>query len=125
MNSFVSLFDGQFTARDWMQQPLHTELITLSACRTGFSIIRHGDEFVGLSRALLSTGTASILLPLWTVSANSTMQWMSDFYSQAWDSSGRKLQTKAEAFQQATFKLREKYSDPYYWAPFVLIGDAF
>ena len=36
---------------------------------------------------------------------------------------GKKKTMKALAFQQATLALRERYPDPYYWAPFTLVGD--
>jgi CHAT domain-containing protein len=48
---------------------------------------------------------------------------MLDFYNHVWDEQGNKKTTKALAFQRATLALRERYPDPYYWAPFTLVGD--
>ena len=97
--------------------------MTLSACQTGFNEISEADEIMGLSRALLYAGASSALLSLWSVDAESTLEWMLDFYSRLWYQTSGVRQPKATAFQQATLALREKRPDPFYWAPFVLMGD--
>jgi CHAT domain-containing protein len=120
--SGVMLKDGVLAARDWMGLRLDAELLTLSACETGFSRVGRGDEIASLSRALLGAGAAAALLTLWTVNAQSTKEWMLEFYDACWDSRGRRRMSKAAAFQQATLALRARYPDPIFWAPFVLTG---
>jgi CHAT domain-containing protein len=122
--SSVLLANGELTARNMMSLQLQAELVTLSACQTGFSEIELGDEIVGFSRALLYAGAGSTLLTLWSVDALTTRTWMRDFYRIAWSPKGQPLVDKARAFQQAVLALRENYGDPYYWAPFVLTGNA-
>ncbi len=121
--SSVLLADGEYTARNWMSLQLQAEMVTLSACQTGFSEINLGDEIVGFSRALLYAGARSTLLTLWSVNARTTRRWMRDFYRMAWSPDGQPFVDKARAFQQAVLALRENYPDPYYWAPFILIGN--
>jgi CHAT domain-containing protein len=116
------LNDGVFTARDWMGLRHEAELMTLSACESGFSRVGRGDEIASLSRALLGAGAATTLLTLWTVNAQTTKEWMLDFYDACWDSQGRRRMPKALAFQQATLALRARYPSPVFWGPFVLIG---
>lgn len=124
LDSSVELADGKFTARQWMELRLQTDLVTLSACQTGINEVGRGDEIVGLSRALLYAGASSVLLTLWSVYAESTKEWMLDFYQQTWSTTKGKLTAEAFAFQQATLELRKKYpNDPSRWAAFILVGD--
>jgi len=121
--SCVRLASGEFTTRDWMSLSLCADLVALSACETGISKIEPGDDPTGLTRALLYAGASSALVTLWSVSADTTLEWMLDFYGRTWDEQGNKKTTEALAFQQATLDLRKRYPDPYYWAPFALVGD--
>ncbi len=76
---------------------------------------------MGLSRAFIHAGAPSVVASLWKVSDESTVQMMRSFY--------RNLQTmpKAEALQQAQLGLARSSamtsSHPYFWAPFILVGD--
>ncbi len=120
LSSGVKLCDGVLTAREIFNLRLNTELVTLSACQTGINERRPGDELIGLTRAFLYAGTPSVIVSLWSVDSLSTKELMIEFY---------KLLTngkdKADALQEAQKIIMEKkeYSHPYYWAPFVLIGD--
>lgn len=123
LNSGLLLADGIFTAREWMELSLRADLITLSACESGFNRTGRGDEIAGLSRALLYAGSSTALLTLWQVDASTTLEWMLNFYAELWDSAGSKIKSEATAFRQATLALRERYPNPVQWAPFVLVGD--
>jgi CHAT domain-containing protein/tetratricopeptide (TPR) repeat protein len=119
LSSGVQLYDGVLTAREIFEMRLNTELVTLSACQTGFNERSQGDELIGLTRAFLYAGTPSILASLWSVDANSTQELMVEFYTNL-----KKGADKATALQKAQNKIMEmeKYSHPYYWAPFILVG---
>lgn len=121
--SCVRLASGEFTTRDWMSLSLRADLVALSACETGRVEVKPGDDLTGLTRALLYAGASSALVTLWSVRADTTLEWMLDFYGRTWDVQGDKKTTEAFAFQQATLDLRKRYPDPYYWAPFALVGD--
>ncbi|MDR3577527.1 MAG: CHAT domain-containing protein [Anaerolineaceae bacterium] len=122
--SSLQLAGDDITVREWMSHRLQAELVTLSACQTSFSNINSGNDISGLSRALLYAGAKSNLLTLWWVNGQTTRQWMTSFYQKAWNQNGQPLLSKAMAFQKAVLELREQQPDPYYWAPFILIGDA-
>jgi CHAT domain-containing protein/tetratricopeptide (TPR) repeat protein len=122
--SSVQLAGGAVTVREWMSHRLQAELVTLSACQAGLININSSNDISGLSRAFLYAGARSNLLTLWPVAGQSTRQWMASFYQKAWSQEGQPLLSKALAFQQAVLELREQQPDPYYWAPFILIGDA-
>ncbi len=125
--------DGRavYTARRFMERRLAAELVTLSACQTGISGSLGGDEMAGLSMALLSAGASALLLGLWSVRADTTAVLMDDFYGRL-DGGGATL-SKAEALRQTMLAMRDGQiippqpgfdpSDPYYWAPFVLVGE--
>ncbi len=85
-----------------------------------FNETKPGDELIGLTRALIYAGAASVIVSLWSVDAASTQRLMVEFYKQL-----KAGKDKATALQQAQIKIMEKeeYSLPYYWAPFILVGD--
>jgi CHAT domain-containing protein/Tfp pilus assembly protein PilF len=118
--SGIELHDDILTANEIFKLKLDSELITLSACQTGINKIKPGDELIGLTRALLYAGTPSVIVSLWSVNAECTKELMIEFYMQL-----RNGKDKATALQKAQKKIMEKkeYSHPYYWAPFILIGD--
>jgi CHAT domain-containing protein len=133
LRSGVLLADGLFTARQWMELHFRADLVTLSACQTGLSGSLGGDEMAGLSQALLYAGASSLLVGLWSVNARTTAALMVDFYRRLWDENGDKRADEATALREAALALRDGRllppmegvdpSDPYYWAPFILVGD--
>jgi CHAT domain-containing protein/Tfp pilus assembly protein PilF len=98
----------------------NANLVTLSACETGLSKVQGGDDLVGLSRGFIYAGTPSILATLWKVDDRSTSILMEHFYRN-W----QKGMSKPEALRQAQITLKNipQYKHPFYWAPFVMIGD--
>lgn len=106
---------------DIVQLKLDSSLITLSACDTGLNTISNADELVGLSRGFFGAGAAALLLSLWKVSDSSTAYLMENFY---WHYVANR-QSKGRALQLAMQAVRAKpeYAHPYYWAPFVVMGE--
>jgi len=108
------------TARKIFNMRLNAEIVTLSACQTGLNERKPGDELIGLTRAFLYAGVPSVIVSLWSVDAKSTQELMIEFYRLL-----KEGKDKATALQQAQIKIMEKeeYSHPYYWSPFILVGD--
>lgn len=98
------------------RQPI--ELLVLSACQTA-----QGDNraALGLAGVAVRSGARSTLATLWSVDDQSTAKLMAEFYS-LFIQGGV---TKAEALRQAQLSLLKsvEYRHPYYWAPFVLVGN--
>jgi len=98
------------------RQPI--ELLVLSACETA-----RGDNraALGLAGVAVRSGARSTLATLWKVFDASTAELMTRFY-EAWSQEGV---TKAQALRQAQLSLLEdpQFSLPYFWAPFVLLGN--
>lgn len=113
--------DGYLTMREVFDLHLHADFVVLSACRTGLGHQIRGEGISGLSRAFFCAGTSSVLVSLWNVYDRSTAEFMTSFY--------RHLETKgmnkSAALKEARMQMirNGKYSHPYYWAPFVLIGN--
>ncbi len=120
LSSGIELQDGILTAREIFDLKLNSELVTLSACQTGLNESKPGDELIGLTRSLIYAGAGSVIVSLWSVDALSTQEWMVEFYMEL-----KNGKDKATAVQQAQIKIMsiEEYSHPYYWAPFILVGD--
>lgn len=99
----------------------NSNLVILSACDTALSKIYSGDDLVGLSRAFIYAGTPTLLATLWSVDDRSTYILMKDFY-EYWHNKGL---DKIEALRRAQNSLKSipDYSHPFYWAPFIIIGD--
>ena len=111
--------DGFLTLSEVSGLKLNADLVTLSACKTGLGVRVAGEGVIGLSRAFMSAGARSVLVSLWEVADESTAVLMEEFYRllvQGVDT--------AEALAEAKRRVREKgYDNPFFWAPFVLIGD--
>jgi CHAT domain-containing protein len=130
MASFVRLRDGPFAADQVMKLDLHADLVTLSACETGRIESGLADDPTGLPRAFLYAGASSLLVSMWEVAAPSTRLMMEHFYQKLYSDSGEKRLSKAEALREAILEIRDyrengqkPFANPYFWAPFILIGD--
>ena len=112
--------DGYLTMREVFDLKLDADLVVLSACKSGLGQRIRGEGVTGLSRSFFGAGASSVLVSLWNVYDRSTSDFMTSFY--------REMETgklnKAAALKAARRKmiLSKKYSHPYYWSPFILIG---
>jgi CHAT domain-containing protein len=113
--------DGKLYAGEIYNLELNANLVTLSACKTGLGKITKGEGVIGLSRALIYAGARNIIVSFWNVSDASTAQLMKDFYRMQLDNPHTGF---CENLRLAKLNLFNsgKYSAPYYWAPFILIG---
>jgi len=97
-------------------------LVTLSACQTavGKDNVGAGSELTTLAFAFSVAGSNSVLASLWSVSDESTRELMTAFYAGVKE--GLPL---SKALQVAQLKLLAdpRFKSPFYWAPFVLLGD--
>ncbi|MEE9344762.1 MAG: CHAT domain-containing protein [Methylococcales bacterium] len=92
------------------------ELLTLSACQTAA-----GDDraALGLAGIAIKAGARSALATLWLINDQAASDLVTEFYRQL------KSSSKAEALQNAQRHLIQKtaYQHPYFWSPFLLIGN--
>jgi CHAT domain-containing protein/tetratricopeptide (TPR) repeat protein len=149
--SFVVMGSGEHVTLEAIRQSWslsHAELVVLSACETavGSPQLGSGVEILGLGYQIQEAGALAVLASLWKVSDQGTQVLMSAFY----DALGQGM-TKAQALQaaqnalitgdfsavggdRATIELIRtatgqplvaggSLAHPYYWAPFILIGN--
>lgn len=124
-NSFIMAHDQIISMNEletilysdkFKDQPI--ELITLSACQTA-----EGDDRapLGISGVALQAKVRSALGSLWSISDEGTVKFMELFYANLMTGS----MTKSEAVRRAQIEMSkdDRFAHPYYWSPFVLIGN--
>jgi len=122
-NSYILAWDGPLTidqfsrlvkVTQYKDEPL--DLLTLSACKTAV-----GDDraVLGIAGVAIKSGALSSLATLWEVDDKTTSELMVDFYRQLKTASF----SKAQALQKAQISLLTVQNHPYYWSPFLLIGN--
>ncbi len=118
MFSAVQLAGSRLSLFDLYDLKLDADLVVLSGCGTGLSEVTAGEELVGLSRGLLYAGARSVLVTVWDVEDESTTELIRRFYHHL-----EARDQPARALRRAMIEHRDHLPHPYYWAPFVLIGE--
>ena len=115
----VKDFENILQAREESLNAKPIELLVLSACQTA-----EGDKraALGIAGIAVRSGARSTLATLWSVEDSSTVWLMNQFYQQLANTDSA---TKAKALREAQIALMhsKKYSHPYYWSPFILVGN--
>lgn len=116
--------DGILYSGEIYNLNLNADLVVLSACETGLGQIKKGEGVMGLTRALMYAGANNIIVSLWKVSDQSTSQLMVDFYTKMLKDKKNK-KNYSQLLREAKLEMINggTYSHPYYWSPFVLIGE--
>ena len=111
--------DYLLTMKDVLEAGLRARLVVLSCCHTARGEVM-AEGVVGIARAFLGAGARSVVVTLWAIDDEGTLEFMSFFYDAL--ATGKKA---SEALQQAMKCMRESemFKEVQYWAPFVLIGD--
>ena len=100
--------DGILTAEDVSTLDLQgTWLVTLSACDTGSGEARAGEGVMGLRRGFIQAGAQNLLMTLWPISDEVTVQIMSDFYDAA-HATGKAPEALAKVQREWLVKLRKE-----------------
>jgi len=152
-DSYLLLGDGKKLTNlsiQALQGLINVDLVVLSACESALGGAGHdGVEINGFSSEFLNKGAKSVIASLWLVNDASTALLMQQFYKNL--ATGK--MTKSEALRQAQLSLLQRkltdndapqraslrpvlppgqraansaspgFSHPYYWTPFILIGN--
>jgi CHAT domain-containing protein/Flp pilus assembly protein TadD len=114
--------DGVLQMSEIMRLSMNADLVTLSACRTGLGKLLSGEGIIGLTRAFLYAGSSSVVVSLWNVNDSATSELMKAFYQNL-----QRGLAKDDALRQAKLLLirgqQRTWRHPYFWAPFVLVGN--
>ncbi|AUI68942.1 CHAT domain-containing tetratricopeptide repeat protein [Beggiatoa leptomitoformis] len=98
------------------------DLLTLSACNTAMGNKKaDGKEIEGFGTLAQIRGAKSVIATLWQVDDESTGQLMGKLYQLR----AKNHLNKAESLQQAQLALMKdrRYQHPFYWSPFILMGN--
>lgn len=77
-----------------------------------------GDDVVGFTLGFLYAGARSLVSSLWQVDDQATRDLMVNFYTNL------SKMSKDEALRRAQLSVKKQYPHPFYWAAFLLIGNA-
>jgi CHAT domain-containing protein len=113
--------DGFLRTDEVFNLHLGSPLVMLSACETGLGREKRGEGVMGLTRAFMYAGAPTVGVTLWSVADKSTADLMTDFYKSYLGAQA----SPSAAMSAARLRMIEgkRYSTPFYWAPFVLVGD--
>jgi CHAT domain-containing protein len=110
--------NGFLTMSKIMGLRLNADVVALTACETGLGDRLTGEGVMGLGRAFQYAGARNVLVSLWNVAEDSTTLFGEKFFQHL-----REGKSKRDALRLARADLRrEGYEHPFYWAPFILIG---
>ncbi|MEM9486081.1 MAG: CHAT domain-containing protein, partial [Cyanobacteria bacterium P01_F01_bin.116] len=125
-DTFILTWEGKLTMEE-MSRVLQArnrsdlspvELLVFSACKTA-----SGDSraVLGIAGTAIRSGVRSTLAGLWAINDQAAATFMAEFYQAL----AQPNTTKAEAFRQAQLALMQdpQLASPFFWSPFVLVGD--
>jgi CHAT domain-containing protein len=115
--------DGFVRTDEVFNLRLGSPLVMLSACETGLGKEKRGEGVMGLTRAFMYAGAPTVGVSLWSVADKSTADLMTDFYKRLLSTGEGTTSSNALRGAQLAMISGKKYSAPFYWAPFVLVGD--
>ncbi len=121
--------DGLLTMREVIEDlDLNAELVVLSACNTAgeSADAQNGEGFAGLTRGFMYAGAKGLLVSHWSVESLSAKDLIHDSFRQL-----KAGQPPVDALYQARHTVRASRdasarvarAHPYFWAPFVYVGD--
>jgi CHAT domain-containing protein len=124
----LSQFDEQGTAQngflrlhDIYSLRLNADLVVLSACESALGREVRGEALIGLTQGFMYAGARSVVASLWPVPDRATAELMTRFYGYMLNESLEPAAALRKA--QLASASERRWSNPYFWAGFVLLGD--
>lgn len=114
--------DGFLHSHEFYTLNIGAELVVLSACETAVGADFRGEGMLSVARSFMYAGAPRVVVSLWKVDDRATAALMNHFYEAMFS----RNMTPAEALQAAQISVassNSQWSDPYYWAGFVLHGE--
>ena len=111
--------DYILTIEDVLKVKLRAKLVVLSCCHSGRGEIK-AEGVVGIARAFMGAGARSVVVSLWAIDDEATLEFMKCFYQHLAEG-----KPASESLNLAMKSLREsdRFHRIRHWAPFSLIGD--
>jgi len=124
--------DGRLTLGEAFGLQLNARMVTLSACETAGGDYKYGEGIIGLTAALFVSGSRGLTASVWRVDDEATGELVGRYHELMASGIG-----PAEALRKAQLELliraRKSYttdptshttslSHPFFWSPFLLLG---
>jgi tetratricopeptide (TPR) repeat protein len=111
--------DGFLRMSEVMGLKMNADIVALTACQTGLGRRISGEGNMNMGRAFQYAGARSVLMSLWSVAEKSSVMLVESFFKHR-----KEGKSKLESLQMARKEIREAgYDHPFYWAPFILVGE--
>ncbi len=111
--------DGFLRANEVMGLRLNADTVVLGACQTGLGRQVPGEGTMGMGRSFQYAGARSVLMSMWSVAEKSSVKLVENFFKYVKSGKGR-----LEALRLARSDVRQAgYDHPFFWAPFILVGE--
>jgi CHAT domain-containing protein len=114
--------DGNLYSYELYNMHLRAELVTLSACNTGFGRLQRGEGMQSIARAFMYAGCPNVVMSLWTASDQATASLMLNFYEEI-----KNGLPKDEALRKAKLRYLKAadplMANPYLWSSFIFVGN--
>lgn len=113
--------DGYIHPYDFADFHLNRSVVVLSSCETALGKEVLGEGLVGFANGLFSAGASQLVVAPTKVDAESSSVFFSEVYR-------RFLSSKTASMESSLTQARRvlarstRWSDPYYWAPFAVVG---
>lgn len=112
--------DGLLSMSEVMGLKMNSKLVALTACQTGLGRKISGEGTMGMGRAFQYAGSKCVLMSLWSVEQRSSVNLMELFFKHIQE--GHSL---LSALHMSRLQIRKQgYDHPFFWAPFILVGEA-
>jgi CHAT domain-containing protein len=121
VNPDGSARDGFLTSNELAGTDLRsTELLVLSACHSAAGPVIPGEGAQNLARSALLAGAARVIATRWPVDDEAASRLFEKFYALLW----KGALSPVAALRQAQLSLRSeaRFSSPYYWGAYYLVG---
>ena len=109
-------------AYELFNQSLLADLVTLSACNTGYGQIQEGEGIASLARAFAFAGCQNLVMTLWPIRDRTTPELMRFFYENLTAGMG-KDQALHQAKKDYLRSTNPLFHHPYYWGGIIYLGD--
>ena len=114
--------DGFLRVGDIYNLKLPSEMVVLSGCKTGLGKEIKGEGVVGMTRAFMYAGAKRVTFSLWDINDEATSELMGHLYREMF---AAKTSTPSAALRKAQISMikDKRWSNPYFWATFVMQGE--
>ena len=111
--------DGFLRMSEVMGLNINCDIAALTACQTGLGRNISGEGTMGMGRAFQYAGAKSVLMSLWSVSEKASVDLVESFFRHL-----KEGKNKRESLKLAQDEIRKAgYDHPFFWAPFILVGE--